>query len=97
MLNIIVHTAAEKELDTAVLYCRNISRAVANNFVASFERVIGRIAVFPTAFPEVDSRLRKANFPDFPYYLLFSIQEDSAKILLVRHYKQKIKKIDDRF
>ena len=97
MLKIIVHTAVEKELETAVLYYRNISRLVANSFVASFERVIGRIAVFPTAFPEVDSRLLKANFPDFPYYLLFSIQEDSVKILLVRHYKQKTKTIDDRF
>ena len=97
MLKIIVHSIAEKELESAVVYYRNISRTLANNFVASFQRVIGRIAVFTTAFPEVDSPLRKAHFPNFPYYLLFSIQDDIAKILLVRHYRQKMKRIDGRF
>ena len=73
-----IHADAEAELgDAAVYYATHASPAIAQAFLAEYERVRDLLVENQQRGPHADSGLRVYHFDRFPYTLVY--EEDSIK------------------
>jgi toxin ParE1/3/4 len=63
--------------------------ALSKRFYQEFETVVRRIERNPRRFHLVSEVLRRANFPSFPFHLLFRESEEGTRILVLRHHRRK--------
>ncbi len=67
-----LHPQAEAELgEAAVYYAEHASRAVAEAFLAEFERVSGLLVENQARGPHADYGLRVYHFDRFPYSIIY--------------------------
>jgi plasmid stabilization system protein ParE len=73
-----IHPAAEAELgDAAVYYAQNASLAIAEAFLAEYERVRDLIVENQKRGPSIEGGLRVYHFDRFPYTLIY--EEDISR------------------
>ncbi len=73
-----IHPDAEAELgDSAVYYATHASRAIAEAFLAEYERVRDLVIENPQRGPRTDGSLRVYHFERFPYTLVY--EEDRTR------------------
>lgn len=93
-----IHPEAETELgDAAVYYAEHASRAIAEAFLAEYERVRDLIIENQQRGPHTDDGLRLYHFDRFPYTLVY--EEDPARgpqIYAVAHQHREPGYWDDR-
>lgn len=82
-----LHPDAEAELgDAALYYTEHASLAVAQAFLAEFERVCELLAQNQRRGPLADHGLRLYHFDRFPYTVLYDIDEQAGpQIFAVAH------------
>jgi plasmid stabilization system protein ParE len=82
-----LHPEAEAELgDAAVYYLQHASRAVAEAFIAEFERVRDLLAENPHRGPQGDFGLRVYHFDRFPDTLIYEAHDQlGPQIYAVAH------------
>lgn len=82
-----IHPDAEIELgDAAVYYATHASRAIAEAFLAEFERVRDLIIENQHRGPHVEGGLRVYHFDRFPYTLIYAEDPNHGpQILAVAH------------
>jgi len=82
-----IHPGAEIELgDAAVYYATHASRAIAEAFLAEFERVRDLIIENQQRGPHVEGGLRVYHFDRFPYTLIYAEDpQHGPQILAVAH------------
>jgi plasmid stabilization system protein ParE len=56
-----------------------------HDFGEALERVIGLVADFPKAFPEVASGLRRAILRRFPYSVYYRVSDDFVEVVACLH------------
>ena len=61
---------------------------LAARFHREFEQVALQIERNPHRFHIVSGVLRRANFPSFPYHLLYRETEGGARVLVLRHHRR---------
>lgn len=61
---------------------------LATRFHREFEELALRIDQNPRRFHFVSDALRRANFPSFPYHLLYRETQKGVKILVLRHHRR---------
>ncbi len=85
-----IHPEAEAELgDAAVYYATHANRAIAEAFLAEYERVRDLIIENQQRGPHTDGGLRVYHFERFPYTLVY--EEDHARgpqIYAVAHQRR---------
>lgn len=86
-MSVWLHPQAEAELgDAAVYYAEQGDRAVAEAFLAEFERVRDLLIENPQRGPGVEHGLRVYHFDRFPYSLLYeSVETGELQIFAVAH------------
>lgn len=82
-----IHPDAEAELgDAAVYYASHASRAIAEAFLAEFERVLDLVVENPQRGPHMGGGLRAYQFDRFPYTLVYAVHhEHGVQVLAVAH------------
>lgn len=76
-MNCWLHPEAEAELgDAAVYYAEHASRAIADAFLAEFERVCDLLIENQQRGPHLEQGLRNYHFDRFPYSIIY--EEDAG-------------------
>jgi toxin ParE1/3/4 len=85
-----IHPEAEAELgDAAVYYATRANRAIAEAFLAEYERVLDFIIENQQRGPRTDSGLRAYHFERFPYTLVYEEnQTRGPQIYAVAHQRR---------
>ena len=59
-----------------------------DDFVRSFERVIGLVSEHPEAFPEIAVGLRRALLGRFPYAVYYRLDDDLVDVIACLHTRR---------
>ena len=88
-MGLIFHRLVKRDLRTVMTHYEEVGPGLAARFQREFEGLALRIAQNPHRFHFVSDVLRRANFPSFPYHLLYRQTEEGVKILVLRHHRRK--------
>ena len=80
---------AERELNDAVQYYELESPGLGASFLSEVEHSCNRITEHPEAAPIVLGSIRRRLLRRFPYALLYSIHQDSIRILAVMNLRRR--------
>lgn len=86
-MNVVYHTLVQKDLDDAWRYYESASEGLGDQFFDEFLAVIASIQHNPNHWPPTDKGRRVALFSRFPYKLLYRVEPERVKVLVVRHQK----------
>jgi len=70
-------------------YEEEVGPDLATRFHREFEEVALQIERNPRRFHILSGELRRANFPCFPYHVLYREIEGGARVLVLRHHRRK--------
>ncbi len=87
-MKVVYHTQVQKDLDDAWRYYESASEGLGDRFFDEFLAVIVGIEKNPKRWPPTDKGRRVALFSKFPYKLLYRIEAEQVKVLVVRHQKR---------
>lgn len=87
-MKVVYHTLVQKDLDDAWRYYESASEGLGDQFFAEFLSVIAGIQRNPKHWPPAAKGRRAALFSRFPYKLLYRVEIEQVKVLVVRHQKR---------
>jgi toxin ParE1/3/4 len=71
-------------------YANAVGPHLARRFYDEFEELVAAIQRNPKRFHGVPgSAYRRANFPSFPFHLLFRETADGVRVLVLRHHRRR--------
>jgi plasmid stabilization system protein ParE len=79
---------AEIEFDEATAWYFERDPDVADRFVVDVENTAARIVERPTMRAEIEPGVRRALLHDFPYSLIYRLEDDCVFVLAVMHHKR---------
>ncbi|MEI7731801.1 MAG: type II toxin-antitoxin system RelE/ParE family toxin [Verrucomicrobiota bacterium] len=89
-MKLVFHRLILKDLQSVLAYYTAQSGPeLAECFSREFHEVVAKVVEQPRHFHFVSHGLRRANFPRFPFHLLYRETEGSIKILVLRHHRRK--------
>jgi plasmid stabilization system protein ParE len=89
-VGLIFHRLIKRDLRTVLThYEQEVGPDLAARFQQEFEDLALRIEQNPRRFHFVSEVLRRANFPTFPYHVLYRETTEGARILVLRHHRRK--------
>lgn len=83
------HESAVFELQETALYYGNIETDLGEQFAASAEIAVAKIAAHPELFRKFAGQMRKANLEQFPYAIVYWLSSDVVHIVAVMHLHRK--------
>lgn len=90
MKSIIFHPLAQQELIDAVAYYENQKPGLGQDYLKEVENAVKFLTQYPKASYKVSASVHRLNLPKFPYFLLYSLVEDTQiRILAIAHHKRK--------
>lgn len=81
----VFHPAALSEYSEAVEFYAERRLEIAQRFINAVENTIFKIVESPTRWPVIDEDIRRCLTPQFPYGILYTIQDNFILILAVMH------------
>jgi len=87
-VKVVYHTLVQRDLDDAWRYYESASGGLGDQFFDEFLAVIASIQRNPNHWPPTDKGRRVALFSRFPYKLLYRVESERVKVLVVRHQKR---------
>ena len=88
-MGLIFHRLVKRDLRTVLThYEEEDGPGLSARFQREFEELVLRINENPRRFHLVSDVLRRANFPSFPYHLLYRETESGVRILVLRHHRR---------
>lgn len=79
---------ARAELREATDWYAAQSPDVARRFVADYQRAKALVTEAPLRWAEVDPGIRRVLFGEFPYSLLYVVEDRRILVLVVKHHKR---------
>jgi plasmid stabilization system protein ParE len=70
-------------------YLQHAGRAVANRFMNELDRVIQLLLVNPGFGTPITKHRRSYPLKDFPFSLIYRVEDEQLRILIVRHQRQR--------
>lgn len=86
---LIVRREARSELAEAVDWYRSQHPDFGNRFLRAFLEAVNKLVENPYLFQRLDDDIRRVRLKDFPYNLLYFIQEDRVVIVACAHAKRR--------
>lgn len=83
------HPEAEKEFNEAIDYYENLEPGLGYDFALEAHSAVKRAIVFPKAWPEIDSDIRRSLVRRFPYGILYSEEPGGIFIVAVMNLHRK--------
>ena len=87
-MKVIYHIGVQRDLDLAWNYYEEASPGLGDRFFAEFLTIIEGIVKHPRRWPPTTKGRRVAQFDCFPFKLLYRVERDRIKVLVVRHQKR---------
>jgi plasmid stabilization system protein ParE len=87
-MEVIYHPLVRRDVLEIRRYYRNISSKLTDEFRDELRDTISRAAENPLRFPPVERGFRRANLKRFPYHVLYEVQAQLIRVMLVRHHKR---------
>lgn len=88
-MDLIFHTLVQRDLRIVLRYYdEEGGPQLADRFFFELGSLLEEITNQPKKFHEVSDGLRRANIPNFPYHLLFSVNDNGIRILVLRHHRR---------
>lgn len=84
----VYHKFVQKDLDDAWRYYEDTTESLGDRCFDEFLTVIATIQRNPRLWPPTDKGRRVAQFSRFPYKLLYRVEPERVKVLVVRHQKR---------
>ena len=82
------HPEAEAEFDEAIVWYQEQRDGLEQEFFDEYLVLESRLEANPDQFPAVLENVRRANFSQFPYSVLFSIEGKTVFIYAIFHQKR---------
>lgn len=86
---VILHPAAEEEIDEALAWYAERSYIAARAFVHELSGVVRLAVTSPETWPIRDRNTRRIVFPRFPFDLVFRIKGELIEIVAVAHHRRR--------
>lgn len=86
---VIIQELAQQELLEAALWYKEHDKKVAHALIAEVRHLAERIRLFPLMFAEIEPDIRRCPLKNFPYSLLYEIEEERLIIFAVMHQYRK--------
>lgn len=83
------HEIAELELNEAAKYYESKMRGLGIAFISEMERVTRHIQHNPESAPRILKTVRRKLLRGFPYSIMYSIVDDSIRILAIANQKRR--------
>jgi len=80
-MNYYFHPEALQEYTDAAQYYANISRSLANAFIAQIENGIKQILLYPQAWQPMENDVRRCLVKRFPFGIYYTVEEDNSIII----------------
>lgn len=84
-MNFLILEPAELELKDAISYYNLISPGLGNKFLQSFKDAVALIGKIPYGWRKISKNTYRINFKDFPYLILYVIENDTIVITFICH------------
>ena len=94
--NIIFHPEAAEELDQAIIWYEEQQADLGRFFFDEYLALRDEIVANPQHFAFTFEDIRRANFHRFPYFIVFSVEEDALFIYGIMHQKRNPKAWQER-
>ena len=87
--SIIIHEFADLELNEAAKYYESKVDGLGFAFLSEVERVIAQIQDNPESAPRILKSVRRKLLRGFPYSIMYSIVDNSIRILAIANQKRR--------
>ncbi len=87
--SISIHEIADLELNEAAQYYESKVTGLGFAFLSEVERVIEQIQNNPESAPRIRKAVRRKLLRGFPYSIMYSIVDDSIRILAIANQKRR--------
>ena len=84
-----IHEFAEFELNEAAKYYESKVNGLGFAFLSEVERVVEQIETNPESAPRILKTVRRILLRGFPYSVMYSIVDDSIRILAIANQKRR--------
>jgi len=84
-----IHETADVELNEAAQYYESKVNGLGFAFLDEVERVVELIRINPESAPRIYKAVRRKLLRGFPYSIMYSIVDDSIRILAVANQKRR--------
>ncbi len=82
---VLIQELARQELVEAAFWYRERNPDAARAFIAEIQQLADHIRTFPKMFAEIEPNIRRCPLNNFPYSLLYVIEEECVTIFAVMH------------
>jgi plasmid stabilization system protein ParE len=83
-----IHPLASRELEEAALFYDRRMPGLGKRFLASVEKAIEQVLLFPEAAPVVGRTVRQKVLNRFPYNLVYVFEKNTVLFVAVAHQKR---------
>lgn len=87
-MEVTYHPLTRQDLIRILRYYRGVSERLPEEFRTELRSTIDRIASNPLRYTIVGDGVRRANLHRFPFNVLYEIQNDTVRVLVIRHHKR---------
>lgn len=88
-MEVLWHPEAIAEAEAAAGFYRSKRPELATRFLNSLDDALGRIAIRPEIYREIESGIRKIRLKTFPYAIVYRLRHDRIEIISVMHLRQR--------
>jgi len=82
------HPAADTEVEAAIRWYADRSPAAAQAFAAEVSACVERVGEAPERWPRYLHGTRRYLLPNFPFSLVYRVQNDEIEIVAVAHHRR---------
>jgi len=87
-MEVTYHPLVKRDIVEVLRYYHGVSPSLAAEFEAELRTMISRAAEAPLSFHLVNRNFRRINLRRFPYHVLYDLQPDNVRVMIVRHNKR---------
>lgn len=87
-MNLIIHPGVRQDVRAALDYYDSRSTSAGDRFYKELMAALETLALDPERCHFIGSQHRRYNFDKFPYHVIFDIQGDNVRLLVLRHHKR---------
>ena len=87
-MKVVFHPLVRRDVIALKRYYRRVSSRLAREFEEELRSIVNAAAANPNRFHPVDRGFRRANLQRFPYHVLYEVQSDAIRVMIVKHHKR---------
>lgn len=87
-MKVVFHPLVRRDVVAIKRYYRRVSLRLAAEFEQEFRAIVDAAASNPNRFHLVERGFRRANPQRFPYHVLYDVQPDVVRVMIVKHHKR---------